>query len=428
MDGETRDGQPPAAQDIFIGRQPILDREERLVAYELLFRSGRQNQALVDDDVAATAAVITHTFTDFGVEEALGPYKGFLNVSEAMLLSDAIELLPHDKIVLELLETVPLTPDVAARCRQLQQIGFDIALDDVVALEAGHRAMLALVDVVKVDIKALDDDALAAISAELRRHPVQRLAEKVDTREQVRRCLDLGYDLFQGYYFARPTVIAGRKLSPSEASLLRLLGLLLGDADTRQIEGLFKQEPGLSLNLIRLARSVGIAAHARIGSLRDAITVLGRRQLTRWLQILLFTDPAGRARLASPLLQLAATRGRFLELLAAELAPGDTRFEDAAFMTGIMSLMPALLGLDIETILARLDPGAEVADALEHRAGRLGLLLRLSETLEMQAFDECAELLGLLPGLTPHQVTAAETRALAWANAIGHGAEDHPNG
>jgi EAL and modified HD-GYP domain-containing signal transduction protein len=336
-----------------------------------------------------------------------------------MLLSDAIELLPCDKIVLELLETIRLTPAVVQRCRDLQQDGFALALDDVGTLSPEQRSVLEFVDIVKVDVKTLSTAALAATTAELRQYPARLLAEKVDTREQARHCMDLGYSLFQGYYFARPTVISGRKLSHSEMSLLRLLGLLLNDADTRALEGMFKQEPGLSVNLLRLANSAGIAAHGNIASLRTAITLLGRRQLTRWLQILLFSNAAVKRPLRSPLLQLAATRGRFLELLAAQLAPGDQQLEDEAFMTGIMSLMPALLGVTMESIVAQLNVGGEVAQALERRAGRLGILLRLAESLEQEELDACGELLDLLPGLTPHQVTAAETQALAWANAIG---------
>jgi EAL and modified HD-GYP domain-containing signal transduction protein len=121
----------------------------------------------------------------------------------------------------------------------------------------------------------------------------------------------------------------------------------------------------------------------------------------------------------SPLLQLAATRGRFLELLAGALSPENKSAEDAAFMTGIMSLMPALLGMSMQSIVAQLNVSSEVVDALEHRGGRLGTLLRLAETLEQEEFDECAELLALLPGLTLHQVSACETQALAWANSIG---------
>ena len=195
--------------------------------------------------------------------------------------------------------------------------------------------------------------------------------------------------------------------------------MLLDDTDTSKLEGVFKQEPGLTVNLIRLTNSVSGGVRGRIQSVRDAITILGRRQLTRWMQILLFTNPSSKGKLAGPLLQLAATRGRFLELLAGEIAPGDKALEDAAFMTGIMSLMPALLGMEMTAILVQLNVSGAAADALEHRAGRLGIMLRLAEALEQDQVELGAESLALLPGLTLHQVTACETRALAWANSIG---------
>jgi c-di-GMP-related signal transduction protein len=158
---------------------------------------------------------------------------------------------------------------------------------------------------------------------------------------------------------------------------------------------------------------------SRIRSLRDAITVLGRSQLGRWLQILLFTNPSAKGSLTSPLLQLAATRGRFMELLAGEIGGGKA-VEEAAFMTGIISLMPALLGLPMESILAELNVGEETANALRQRSGRLGALLRLSECQEQGDFQRSAELLGELPGLTAHLAASCETRALAWATSIGN--------
>jgi c-di-GMP-related signal transduction protein len=410
----------PPGQDVFIGRQPILDRSEQLYAYELLFRSGHQNHATFDNDDVATASVISHTFSDLGIEAALGPYKGFLNVGKEMLMHDALQFLPHDKIVLELLETVPITPAVVERCRELHEAGFELALDDVVGIDEQQRAVLESIAVVKVDIKGMDERVLRNITAELKGYPkLKLLAEKVDSREQADRCRELGYDFFQGYYFARPAVIVGKKLSHSEVALLRLLGLLAKESDTPELEAVFKQEPGLTLNLIRLTNSVAGGGRARIRSLRDAITVLGRRQLMRWLQILMFTSPSAKGSLASPLLQLAATRGRFMELLAGDMEAGDKALEDAAFMTGIISLMPALLGLQMEAILAELNVSQDAAEALLRRSGRLGALLRLAESLEQAELDLSAELLQFLPGITPLQVAASQTRALAWANSIG---------
>ena len=407
-----------SAQEIFIGRQPILDREQRMFAYELLFRSGRQNFAQVSDDTTATATVLSHAITELGLEAALGPYFGFINLDARMLMSEVLEMLPREKFVLEVLETVELTPQVIARCRELKDLGFTLALDDFVTLEDQHRPLLEMADIVKVELMGMSEADLARTVKALRQWPLKLLAEKVDNEAQVRHCLALGFELFQGYYFAKPTIIAGKKLSHSELTLNRLLGLILEDADTGELEAIFKPEPGLTLNLMRLTNSAASGVRQKITSLRHAITVLGRRQLQRWLQLLVYADATPGDQLASPLMQLAATRGRFLELLAGELQGGGRELEDQAFMTGIMSLMPALLHVPIDEIVASLNVAQEVREALENRGGLLGRMLQLAEAEEAGDASACAGLIAALPGVGGERVNAILAQSMAWANNL----------
>lgn len=411
--------QPDTGEEIFIGRQPILDRKHELFAYELLFRSGnKQNSANVQDDLAATANVISHAFADLGIEQALGPYKGFINCDETILLSDMLEILPSDKIVLEVLETVEVTPAIVERCRELKARGFTLALDDFVDYEEKWKPLLELVEIVKVDLMLLSPQAMLDTTRALQRWPLQLLAEKVDSREMADHCHKLGYHLFQGYYFAKPTIVAGKKLGHSQLSLVRLLGLVLEDAETGELESVFKHEPGLAMNLMRLTNSVATGVRTKVTSMRHAITVLGRRQLQRWLQLLLYTDPKG-GNVASPLLQLAATRGRLMELLATKLHPGQRELEDQAFMTGIMSLMPTLMGVPLEEILRGINLANDVREALELHEGELGTMLKLTEALEVGDALACHDHVEQLVGMDAAGVNACLTQALAWASSIG---------
>lgn len=405
-------------EEVFVGRQPILDRQQHLYAYELLFRSGQQNSADVRDNLSATASVISQAFGDLGIEKALGPYKGFLNCDESLLLSDLLEILPSDKIVLEVLETVEVTPEIVERCADLKARGFTIALDDFIQYEDKFKPLLDLVEIVKVDILPLDTPTLSRTTAALKRWPLTLLAEKVDSREQAALCHDLGYGLFQGYYFAKPVILSGRKLGHSQLALVRLLGLVLEDAETHDLESVFKHEPGLAMNLMRLTNSVATGVRTKVTSLRHAITVLGRRQLQRWLQLLLYTNPSG-GNVASPLLQMAATRGRLMEQIAGKLHPGKKDMEDRAFMTGIMSLMPTLLGAPLEEILKGIQIASDVREALETGAGELGTLLRLTEALEAGDGVCCHDILTTLGNLDHTVVNACMTDALAWASSIG---------
>lgn len=406
-----------AADQLFLGRQPILDRNQQLFAYELLFRSGSNNFAEVTDGVQATATVIANAFSELGVAAALGKHRGFINVDEQFLFSDMLELLPRHAVVLEILETVPPTPAIIDRCRALKAAGFTLALDDVVQLEPEFAELLSLVEIVKVDIQPLSRVQLMQLSMKLKPMGKQLLAEKVDSREQMELCLKLGFTLFQGYYFAKPTIIAGKKLDHSQLSLMKLMGLLLGDAETSELEAALKPEPGLTVNLLRMTNSVGAGCTERITSLGHAITVLGRRQLQRWLQLLAFASGKESAT-GNPLLQMAATRGRLMELLADEVSPGDPALADRAFMVGIMSLMPALVAQPIEEIVAPLGLARDVRDALCNGSGRLGALLQITESSESGDVARLGSALAGLPGLEPKAINRAQTMALQWANEI----------
>lgn len=406
--------------EIFIGRQPIMDRRQQMVAYELLFRRSQHNAADVRDDLAATASVITRAFIDLGIEAALGPYKGFINCDESLLLSDLLEVLPSDKVVLEVLETVDITPAVVERCVELKALGFTLALDDFVGYEDRFKPLLDIVEIVKVDTMLVDPAGLLAVTRKLGNWPVTLLAERVEKVELAEHCQQIGYSLFQGYYFAKPMIMAGKRLSHSQMALLRLLGMVLEDTDVAELEAVFKREPGLTMNLMRLTNSAATGVRVKVTSLRHAITLLGRRQLQRWLQLLMYTKPRpGTEPISSPLMQLAATRGKLMELLAGQIEPGRQEFEDQAFMVGIISLMPALMGVPMAEILNGISLGNTVREALEAQTGTLGKMLDLTEALEGNDGETCHDLTARLPGLDADRVNACHTQALIWANSIG---------
>ena len=418
-------------QEVFLGRQPILDRNQQLFAYELLFRSGSAehgNFASFVDGNQATATVITHAFTEFSMADALGPYQGFIKVDHGLLFSDLINALPPHSVVLEILEATTPTPDVLARCEQLRAAGFVLAARERPDSDDQSRPLLKLAEVIKVDISHVAAERLKQLVSNLRPLGKTILAEKVESSEQMQLCHALGFDLFQGYYFAHPTVIQGKHLQTSELSLLKLLGLLSQDADSAEIEKIFKQEPVLTVNLLRLTNSAGSGMATKITSLRHAITLLGRRQLLRWLQLLLYSG-SGSTQAVNPLLQLAATRGRLMELLVdrtADAKQGGRDLIDQAYMAGILSLMPALTGSSMAEVLSQLPVARPVHNALADHAGTLGDLLSLVELLEESSDSSSSQnrwknaeaLLLRLPGIDANYANSCLTRALTWANNL----------
>lgn len=371
-------------QAAFVGRQAIVDRDRRVVAYELLYRSSSTSLvADFDEQNVAAVRVIANTFASLGEETVLGGNLGFFNVTREVLMSEAIHALPKERVVIELLEQIGPDREVVARCRALREAGYQIALDDWVH-EDPRAGLLACADIVKVDLPSVAKRDLRRVVRALREGGKQiLLAEKVETQPEFETCLGLGFDRFQGYFFARPTVLEGVAVDPSQANLLRLLQQISIGTDTAAIVESFKQDAKLGINLIRLVNTAGHAGRVRLESIEDGVRTLGLRQLSRWISVLLFAG-GRQAGARDPLLTAAAHRGRLMELLGEAAAKkGVLRVErERAFLVGMLSLVDALLGRPIETIVQDLRLGADIALALTRHEGELGRLLTLAEAAE----------------------------------------------
>lgn len=400
----------PLVKEFFLARQPILNREQQLVAYELLFRSAATGSAIVTDDLTATASLIAHA-SELGMEQVIGDKLGFVNTDAAVLMSDFVQFLPRKKVVLEILETVKATPELLERIEELARDGFRFALDDVIADNDDVQKFLPLVDVVKIDIKDMEAGALTKLTRLLSASKKKILAEKVETQQEFELCLQLGCEYFQGYYFAKPVVLTGKKIAPSELSILRLMGQLNSEAENHEIESSIKCDATLGINLLKLVNTPAAGAKHRIDSISQALMILGRRQLQRWLQILLYAKPGKGAQFTSPLLQLATTRGKLLELMAQKLQPKNRNMADVAFTVGIMSLMDALFSLPMVEILTQISVADEVEAALLKREGFYGDLLKLAEYIEH--IEEAGVL--LMPTLNKLQLSVEELYELQLA-------------
>jgi EAL and modified HD-GYP domain-containing signal transduction protein len=403
----------------YLGRQPIVGRQQELVAYELLFRSSQRNAATVTDDVAASATVMQHAFSSLGLESVLEDKLGFINLSAELLMSDVIEVLPRDRVVLEILETVALTPEVIARCRALKTAGYRLALDDVIRFDDAQKALLPLLEVVKLDVLAMPRDDIESLVRTLKPSGVRILAEKIDSPVQRDFCFDLGCDLFQGYYFAKPTILSGRPVQPSAVMLLKLLSQVSDDVDTDDLEQTLKQAPDLTVMLLRLVNSVAYGLSRRIASVRTAITLLGRSQLHRWVQIMVFAQQSATNGADDPLVQMASVRGRLMEQLSGIVRPSDQAFSDRAFMVGMLSLIDSLFAKPMAEILAPLNLEDSLQDALLLRKGPLGELLKLVEGLELADEEVIDSLLEAFPQVSVDDLNRLQVEALAWAAKLG---------
>jgi len=404
-------------EKFFLGRQPILDRSQQIVGYELLFRSPESLLAANFLDIqVASASVIVNALSDFGFQDVLGRHRGFFNVTREVLMSDALELLPRERVVIELLETIMADDEVVARCRTLKSLGFTLALDDHL-YSPSFEPIYQLVDIVKLDVLQIPEAELAGMVSRLRAWPLTLLAEKVESAQQYAACSALGFDLFQGYYFARPVVLKQNKVDVTKLTMLQLMEQVMAETEIAEIEETFKQNPGLTYNLLRLVNSVAIGLRVRIKTLRHALMVLGLEQLKRWVTLALYAGSDNNG-VQSPLLEVAAMRGKLMELLVQSL-PGAAGREhaDRAFMAGVLSLIDVLFEVSMEELVDKLNLVDDVRAALLDRSGWLGSLLLLAEKLEQADFAGVDEHLGQR-GLTPGQLLNAQLETIAWSDRL----------
>ncbi|WP_151638365.1 EAL and HDOD domain-containing protein [Noviherbaspirillum aerium] len=404
-------------RNFFLGRQPILDRNKKLYAYELLFRDADTDMANVVDNVSATASVILHA-SELGLNNVIGNFPGFINVDGTALMSDFLHFLPPEKVVLEILETVEASDEVVERVAYLAGKGYRFALDDVASMNGNVNRFLPHAEIIKLDLPQLSGEELRERVRVFKAAGKKLLAEKVETVEQFERCMALGTDYFQGHYFARPTVLTGKKLSTSQLAVMELMSRFAEHADMTDIEGRLRQDASLGESLLRLVNVLPLGKEGhRIESVKDAMSAVGRDQLRRWLQILLCAEPSQVPGHTSPLLMMATTRGRLLELIAERIRPQDDAAACTAYTVGIMSLMDALFGMPMEDILDQLPVACTVRDALLERSGLYGDMLKLAECLERvrDSGPVPAQLLRKL-GLSAEELYRLELRAFEWSD------------
>ncbi|MBE7525840.1 MAG: HDOD domain-containing protein [Gammaproteobacteria bacterium] len=404
--------------EVYLGRLPILDNKQNLVAYELLFRSDQSNEVSITDNSAASANVIIDTYGQLGIENVIGKRRGFIKVDAKLLLNDAICMLPKKHVVLEILRSVEIDDEIIQRCTFLKQKGYQLALSNVTRLDASFDRIMPLINVVKINITALNQSDLLSLIRKVRRWPVLLLAEKVESPEVARNCIALNFQMLQGFYFAKPEIISGKRIDPSKLSLLKLLLLVVKDSEVSDIENELKYQPGLSYNLLRMVNSAASGLPSTINSIKRAIMIIGRKQLQRWVQILLYAAKQREGGSSDALMLTATVRGKLLESIAIADRPHDKNHQDRAFMVGVLSLLDTLLGIAMSELVGTLSIQKDMSEALLTRRGTLGYQLALIEAYEKGETEIVSSMLTELGFLSMEEFTRLELEAAAWANRI----------
>lgn len=445
--GVAPDGADDAQLNASFARQPILNRDGMLCGYEIKVRA--PDLPAADSSAAAAGAADAGSNANAGalpggesgpaqqvaravirgllqsnVRGALTGHPAYVDVSCDMLFDDSIRHLPTDRFMFELSSALEVDEALIARIVQLHGRRYRFVLDEVTQPNETFARLLPYADVVKIDFTRASSALLPKLSSVLKSAGKLLIAAGIDAPADFEAAHELGFDRFQGYFFARPQTSMTRRVSAPRHALLNLLQLLAGEEPTvAQLEAELKLNPVLVMHLMKLANSSGLAVGHKVTTLREAINATGTDRIARWTQLLLYADGRKVALEDDPLLQLAATRARFMELAIARLPEAGRDEADAAFLTGVFSFVDAVFGGSLESTLNVLTLSRPIQAAILHREGVLGVLLNAVEALERGAWDEIDTICARLQPLMAQEVAQLGLAAGAWAGTADRSAE-----
>ena len=381
----------------------ILDADQNVYGYELLFRNAEQEAIPIENNLKATTEVLLNTMNSIGIRKMIGDKVAFVNVNEKVLQQKLYETLDRTRFVLEILETTNITSDLIRQIQHMHHDGYVFALDDFLfsgdMLER-FKPIFPYMSFLKIDLYSNPLFELKDKLDLFKSYNMKLLAEKVETREVFETCKAIGFDYFQGYFFSKPEILEGRRVQSNYMGLLDLIQSVRRHTQGLEIENTFKRYPDVTMNLLKFLNSVHDVHGLKIGSVREAIKLIGHKKLMRWLMMMLYTNSNAGDRMFTPLLELALQRAKLMENLSKlYYREGEDKIDDA-FFTGILSLVDVIFQVPMANVLEDLSVDEDIAKAIQHRVGTLGQMLVLVQALEVNnigALSNSMEELGLSP-------------------------------
>ncbi|WP_291493439.1 EAL domain-containing protein [Desulfurella sp.] len=401
-------------QDYFIGRQPIVNTNQDIFAYELLYRDSLKNFVTVNDNRFATSQTIINLFERFGIENVIGDYLGFLNLSGDYILSETIELIPKEKFVIEILEGFSSVDKLITKVLQLKDKGYIFSLDDFVYKKSYHdfTPVINYIDYIKIDVRLADRVEIAKRMDILYKISDKLIAEKVETKEDFEFFKHLGFKYFQGYFFERPTILKTKDLEPNQVGVIKLLNLLNSYASIKKVKELFEAMPDITLRLIKFINSAAFGLKQKINSINQAINLIGYNRLKIWLLILTYADKQNIKK--SPVFQTAVIRGKQLEILSENFKDID---KDSAFLVGILSLIDVVIQKPKEELFEQINIDDLIKNAVLFKEGKIGTMLLALELDEKNDYLVLIETLSNL-GISMETFVESKLKSYAWLQSL----------
>lgn len=393
---------------IFVARQPILDNRMRVVGYELLYRSGGENRNNAIDGDAATTEVLINSVLGIGFERLVGDQPAYFNVTTGFIRGERPLPLDTSQAVLEILEDVEIEDAIVSSIKQLRNQGFTIALDDFRYSEDA-APLLAIADIVKVEVMGRDRDELRRDVERLQPYNVTLLAEKVETYAEFQTCEELGFSLFQGFFFAKPHIMQGRSVANNRLVILNLIARLQDpQVELPDLEELIVQDVALTYRLLRYINSPPFGMTRTVETVSRALALIGADRIRNWATLLLMTRIDDKP---AELMRTALVRACMAQILASEFN-GDQNAQQA-FTCALLSVVDALMDRPMEELVADLPLSDDVRDALRAHQGPLGNILATTVGYEQGRWQQIAQDTRAIP-----QLARCYLRSLEWADGV----------
>lgn len=372
--------------DIFIARQGIYDKNGKVVAYELLYRNSMENSynPLIEDEVSTYKVI--ENISSFGLDILTNKKRAFVNFSEALIMKDIATLLPKENVVIEVLETVNPSEEIINKLLSLKDLGYYIALDDVVEVEHIVK-FIGVIDIVKVDFRLATSEARKKIAYICNKYNIDMLAEKVETSEELNEAKGLGYIYFQGYYYSKPSIFLGKDIAVKNTSIFMLLvELIKENYDIDKVEYIMKTDVALTYKFLKFINSSYFNFLQEIKSIRQAIILIGRAELRKWLSILTVVEMSS---INDGYANIIIIRAKFCEEIANIISPN---YAPQAFMVGLFSNMHQMIEKNIDYVVKELPLNSEIKNALLGEQNILKDILDLALAYENVDSDKITEM------------------------------------
>jgi c-di-GMP phosphodiesterase len=392
--------------DFIIGRQQIFDKDLNIFAYELLFRGKDFDLTDKDGATQATNQIITDSILEMGLKNLVGSHKAFINFTTQNILEKTPLSLPSDRVVIEVLENVEIDLDVINNLREFSQQGYTIALDDFVFSDEWYP-LLEFANIIKLDVMAMGETRTRDAVEQLKPYNVQILAEKVETYEEFQYLKGLGCDYFQGYFFNKPNLVAGKRLAVNQIAAIKLLTLINNpDVEFEDLTKAISQDVGLSYKLLHYINSAFFTLPGKMESIQRAISYLGLKEVKRWSNILTLAALSSKPEAA---LQNALIRGKMCEELGKLIGEKSDHF----FLIGILSSLDTILDIPLEEALQQLPLADDIISAILNKQGSPG------EALECTINYEQWNLTGMhFKNLEQSVISEAYFKSITWARDV----------